>query len=118
MAIMGGCGPLQVGSYFPEFREKRALERGLQIPDAGGAAGTGLVTDDAFDRFHVAKSPLLEPIFDIDQFLGKFIEIKMLLRLAIDRKPDVAHPWVRVVGLGKIAIEHLLWHRMAAAGEK
>jgi hypothetical protein len=76
------------------------------------------VTNDAFYRLHVAESPLLEPIFNVDEFLGEFIQIKVFQRFAINRKPDIAHHWVRQIGLRKIAIEYLLWHRMAASGEE
>jgi hypothetical protein len=52
------------------------------------------------------------------KFLGEFVQIKVVLRFAINRKPYIAHQWVRQVGLTKIAIKHLFWHRMAATGEK
>jgi hypothetical protein len=44
---------------FPELREKWALKRGFQIPNARESTGAGFVTDDAFDRFRVTKSPRL-----------------------------------------------------------
>ena len=112
------CGLSKERPYFPEFREERAFKGSLQVSDAGRTAGTGLVTNDPFYRLHVAESPLLEPIFNVDQFLGELVQIKVVLRFAINRKPYIAHQWVRQVGLTKIAIKHLFWHRMAATGEE
>jgi hypothetical protein len=65
------CRLSKEGSYFPEFREERALKRGLQVSDAGRTTGTGLVTNDAFNCLHVTESPLLEPIFNAPLIGGK-----------------------------------------------
>ena len=46
-----------------------------QIGDPGGSAGSALETDDALNRLHVAKAPLLEPVLDVDQFFGELIKL-------------------------------------------
>ena len=46
---------------------------------------------------HYAGAKQLDIWYDlitVDQFLGKFVQIKVILRFAINRKPYIAHQWV------------------------
>ena len=49
------------------------VEHGFQIVYAGRAACARFKANDPLDGFHMAESPLLMAVFDVDQFLGKLI---------------------------------------------
>jgi hypothetical protein len=88
-------GRSERGPDVPQLRKKSGPQRFPEIGDAGGAAGAAFGADDALDRRHVAEPPLLEPVLEIDQLLGQFIDVPMGLRVAIDLDPGVAHRRVR-----------------------
>ena len=67
------------------------VEGRFQEADSARAAGAALEADDALHRLHVAESPLLEPVFQIDQLFGQFVQVKVLLGVAIDLEPGIAH---------------------------
>src|SRR5580704_17797274 len=75
----GGAEVSKISPYFPKFGKERVIKRCFQISDPRGAAGPGLVADDALDRLHMPESPLLEPVLDIDQFFSKLVQVEVLL---------------------------------------
>ena len=72
------------------------MQRLGQIAHTRGAAGAGLVADDALHGFHVLEAPHLESMIEIDQALGEFIQIPILDGIVIDPEPGPGQALVRV----------------------
>src|SRR4051812_5651794 len=88
IADCSSCGMSGLADDRPhvdQFRKKRAIERALQIIHAGAAAGARLVADDAFDGLHVAKTPELKALLDVDELLAHVVGVPPLLRIFVDR---------------------------------
>jgi len=61
------------GTNVEQFREEGEVEGRAEEANPGRAARTSLVADQALDRFHVAESPELEALLDIDELLAEFV---------------------------------------------
>ena len=108
---------LQRCPHLPKFGEEINVEGVAQIRDAGGATGAAFEPDNALDRLHVAKAPLLEPVLDVYQLLGELVELPMGLRVAIDGAPRRVHAVVCLVRLAPVALDAAFGDGEAAAEE-
>src|SRR6478735_12457683 len=61
------------GANVEQFREEGEVERRAEEANPGRAARTPLVADQALDCLHVAESPELEALLDIDELLAEFV---------------------------------------------
>ena len=83
-----GCASADSVGYI-EVRASHSSGKNLQaqrlgqVGHAGGAAGAGLVADDAFDRLHVLEAPELEAVIQVDQPLGQLVQIPVLLGIVV-----------------------------------
>ena len=70
---VGVSSSADVGANVEQFREEGEVQRCAQEPDARRAARAALVADDALDRLHVAESPELEALLDVDELLAQVV---------------------------------------------
>src|SRR5215469_7725947 len=94
-------------THVPKLGIEAQTERLLEVRNSRRSARPRLGPDDAFDGLHVAVAPEMEPILDVHQLLGEFIQIPMPVDVAIHQAPGVGDPRVGLVGLGKIPRELL-----------
>src|SRR5689334_10162023 len=72
------------GTNVEQFREEGEVEGRAEEANPGRAARTSLVADQALDRFHVAESPELEALLDIDELLAEFVCRPLTGGLSVD----------------------------------
>jgi response regulator RpfG family c-di-GMP phosphodiesterase len=70
-----------------QLGEEGLFEHPFEIGHARGAAGAALEADNALDRLQMPEAPALEMVFEIDQLLGQLVEIPVILRVAVNRRP-------------------------------
>ena len=106
MAVRSHVQPVRIGAEAP--REKRLetqsgrsqrpklgkgalLQRRPKVGRACRAAGPGLVADDPLDRQHMLVPPARKRVVDVDELLGKLVEIEPAIGVAIDFEPGGRH---------------------------
>lgn len=109
---------LEGGADGPEFGEESEIESFLEVGDAGGAAGAGFEADDALDGFDVAEAPLMEDVFEVDEFFGEVVELPVFFRVAVDVEPGGFYFGGGGVGLFPVALQHGGRELEATAGEE
>src|SRR5213082_3287484 len=75
------------GPDLPQLRKELELQRLGEIGNAAGAAGAGLVADDALDGFQVMAPPQLEVVVEIHQALGELVQVPARFRVVIHAEP-------------------------------
>src|SRR5262249_38537899 len=101
---LDGAQRLKRRAQIPELREEPRLEEAAEISHALGAAGAGLVADDALHRGDVTEPPLAEEIFEIDQLFAELVQVPMPRRVAVNADPRRLDRGVGLIGLAPIAL--------------
>ena len=73
--------------------------------------GALLETDDPLDGSHMPEAPLPECVFEIDQFLGQFVQIESLARRLVYREPGALDRFVVLVRPAHVARHGGLSHK-------
>src|SRR2546430_10922574 len=90
------------GPDLPQLRKELELQRLGEIGNATGAAGAGLVADDALDGLQVMAAPQLEVVVEIHQSLGELVQVPARFRVVIHAEPGAGHLFAGAVGLAEI----------------
>src|SRR5256714_11440 len=106
------------GPDLPQLRKELELQRLGEIGNAAGAAGAGLVADDALDGLQVMAAPQLEVVVEIHQALGELVQVPARFRVVIHAEPGASHLFAGAVGLAEIPRQVVLRNSVTAAAEQ
>src|SRR3954469_23305547 len=107
----GGPDRVQLG-------EEREVEDAAQERRAARPAGPAAQADGALDGLEVAEAPELQVVLDVDELLAGLVDVPVLLRGVVDRAEHLDQARVLAVGLAHVALQQVVGHREAAAGEQ
>ena len=51
------------------------------------------------------EAPLLKSIFEIDELLGQFIELKMLIGITVDAEPRIENGLIGFISLAEVTVQ-------------
>src|SRR5882762_7698457 len=85
------------GPDLPQLRKELELQRLGEIGNAAGAAGAGLVADDALDGFQVMAAPQLEIVVEVHQALGELVQVPARITVVVHAEPGAGFLFARLV---------------------
>src|SRR5690349_11914486 len=94
---------LQIGAQLPDFREQHHVEHLAQVAHAACAASTALEADHAFHCGHMAKTPEPESVFKVGEFLAQLVQVPVVVRVSVHRKPCGLDAVAHFIGLRPVA---------------
>src|SRR5699024_11872708 len=95
---------IQLRPYSPQFREKAMIQYISKITDTRRTTRSFFHADNSLDGLRMTKTPLLQPIFDIDELFRQLIYLPIVINICIHFFPRVSYCLIPIIWHGIITL--------------